>query len=135
MVIPMFIILLGILASLSYVSNSSSTPSPQAQQVQGTVPTGQVSSEEEAKDLEEDVSVMKTIAILGEVSAISKNSIEIVSGDAKKVFSIDDEIFVISATSEDDSRKFTIEDIKKGANVTVIIDESNNKVAGIQIEE
>jgi len=75
-----------------------------------------------------------TIEIKGTVAAISKDSIEIQDGETKNTFSLAENIAVLSVSGSKASKK-SVSDLKKGQNVSLMLNQANSEIVSIQILE
>ena len=74
------------------------------------------------------------IEIKGTVVAISKDSIEIQDGETKNTFSLAENIAVLSVSGSKASKK-SVSDLKKGQNVSLMLNQANSEIVSIQILE
>ncbi|MFA5777325.1 MAG: hypothetical protein WC906_02725 [Parcubacteria group bacterium] len=75
-----------------------------------------------------------TIEIKGTVAAISKDSIEIQDGETKNTFSLAENIAVLSVSGSKVAKK-SVSDLKKGQNVSLMLNQANSEIVSIQILE
>ncbi|MFA5777322.1 MAG: hypothetical protein WC906_02710 [Parcubacteria group bacterium] len=74
------------------------------------------------------------IEIKGTVVAISKDSIEIQDGETKNTFSLAENIAVLSVSGSKASKK-SVSDLKKGQNISLMLNQANSEIVSVQILE
>lgn len=124
------IITLGVIVYYFNYKNIKFKPEKKQQSEQ--IKTNESAKEDQKDDSAQQPQTITASTLVGEVSMITEDSIEITKGDVKNSYVINQKTPVFSVEGEKIERK-TIKDIKKNDNVSIMTNQADNSVLSIQI--